>query len=185
MPATASALRRATAADYLALEEGAPFQLIGGVLVHEPAPTPWHQRLLLKLMVRLQQVVESRSLGYVYPSPIDVRLDDGNVYQPDVLFISSERESIITDQRIEGAPDLVAEVLSPSTGYYDLTHKRRVYAEHGVREYWVIDPLEQTVTVEQNDDGRFETLASVRNEGRVASVLLDGFVVDAAELFAE
>ena len=184
MPATAAAPRRATAADYLALEEGAPFQLIGGALVHEPAPTPFHQRLVVKLVVHLQRFVEEHDLGSVLLAPIDVRLDDGNVYQPDVLFISSERAAIITERRIEGAPDLVVEVLSPSTGYYDLTHKRRVYAEHGVREYWLIDPLERTVTVEPNDDGRFETLASVRNDGRVASALLDGFEIDAAALFA-
>ena len=77
----------------------------------------------------------------------------------------------------------MVEILSPSTGHYDLTRKRRLYEESGVREYWIVDPAEQTVEVLALTDSGYQTAARVRGEGRAASALLDGFGVDAATLF--
>ena len=79
--------------------------------------------------------------------PFDVVLSDTDVVQPDLLFVSNERANIITDENIQGAPDLVVEILSPSTAERDQTFKRSLYAKHGVKEYWLVDTDAKTVTV--------------------------------------
>ena len=117
-------------------------------------------------------------------APLDVALSDTLVVQPDVVFISHDRSGIVTRRGLSGAPDLVAEVLSPSTAYYDLTLKRDAYEAHGVDEYWIVDPERETVTVLAREDGLYRTHADLRGEGRAASALLDGFAVEVASLFA-
>jgi Uma2 family endonuclease len=87
-------------------------------------------------------------------SPTDVRLDDRNVIQPDVLWISPESDCVISDQRLEGAPDLVVEVLSPSTALVDKTVKFQLYEQHGVQEYGLIDPIANYVEVWKRDGNR-------------------------------
>ena len=175
---------RKTYADYAALDEGAPYQLINGELVMSPSPTRSHQAALLRLALMLQRFVVENSLGEVYVAPFDVKLSETEVYQPDLLFISADRLTIIAEQQVNGAPDLVVEVLSPATGYYDLTKKRRVYEVSGVKEYWIVDPIERTVEVLENVEGTYETVAKADQKGRVSSRLLDGFEVDLERLFA-
>ena len=172
-----------TYADYAALEEGAPYQLIDGELVMSPAPTVLHQLVIWRLGTRLFNHVETHELGIVVGSPIDVYLSDTETYQPDLIFISDERRDRITEPYIKGAPDLVVEVLSPSTGYYDLTKKRRTYEAAGVKEYWIIDPKEKTVEILYNLEGTFKTLIHAYQQGEVSSRLLNGFKVDLAKLF--
>ncbi len=175
---------RKTYADYAALDEDAPYQLIDGELVLSPSPTRAHQAVLLRLALMLQRFVAENSLGEVYVAPFDVKLSETEVYQPDLLFISANRLAVITEQHVNGAPDLVVEILSPATGYYDLTKKRRVYEVSGVKEYWIVDPIEHTVDVLENVEGTYETVAKAHQKGRVPSRLLDGFEVDLGRLFA-
>ncbi len=175
---------RKTYADYAALDEGAPYQLIDGELVMSPSPTRAHQAVLLRLALMLQRFVVENSLGEVYVAPFDVKLSETEVYQPDLLFISANRLAVITEQHVNGAPDLVVEILSPATGYYDLTKKRRVYEVSGVKEYWIVDPIERTVEVLENVEGTYETVAKADQKGRVSSRLLDGFEVDLERLFS-
>lgn len=174
---------RKTYADYAALDEGAPYQLIDGELVMSPSPSRLHQAVLLKLALRLTHFVDQHDLGEVYIAPFDVKLSDTETYQPDLLFLSKERLSILTEQQVEGAPDLVVEVLSPATGYYDLTKKKRVYETSGVREYWIIDPMEQQIEVFVNQTGDYRTHSRARRQGRAKSQLLEGFEIEAEELF--
>lgn len=175
---------RKTYADYAALDEGAPYQFIDGELVISPSPTHYHQTTLLNLVLMLQRFVVENSLGEVYVAPFDVKLSETEVYQPDLLFVSAERLTIIGEQQVNGAPDLVVEVLSPATGYYDLTKKRRVYEVSGVKEYWIVDPTERAVEVLENVDGTYQTVAKIYQKGRAASRLLEGFDVDLERLFA-
>ncbi|MES3629219.1 MAG: Uma2 family endonuclease, partial [Longimonas sp.] len=123
-------------ADYQQLPEGAPYQLIDGSLVMSPAPTSNHQRIVAYLYRALYACVEDG--GEVLFAPIDVKLSDTNVVQPDLVFVAKERLDVIGEQVIDGAPDLVMEVLSPSTAHHDLTTKKRLYEMHGVQEYWVV-----------------------------------------------
>ena len=172
-----------TYADYADLPDGAPYQLIDGVLIMSPAPTPHHQRILFRLAVTLDAFVQDKQRGEVMISPIDVYLSETDVFQPDLLFIAQSRLSIIGEQKIEGAPDLVAEILSPSTAYYDLKQKKRTYEAAGVREYWIVDPIEKSIEVYANAEGGFERIDRAEADGHVASRLLDGFTIALTELF--
>jgi len=167
-----------TYADYEKLPEGAPYQLIGGCLVKEPAPIPYHQILSSRLEFELMKFVEERDLGQVLNAPTDVYLSDTEVYQPDILFISKERMSIIGAKKIEAAPDLVIEILSPSSAYYDLRHKMHVYETSGVKEYWVVDPIEKGIEVYQNINGEFRLFNKAYRSGLIHSALLEGFAVE-------
>ncbi len=171
-----------TSADYIKLPEGVPYQLVGGQLVKEPSPTVRHQRLQSWLGTAMILYCREHDAGEVLYAPMDVYLSDTDVYQPDILFISKERSSIVTDQ-IHGAPDIVVEILSPSTAYIDLGHKRYIYAESGVREYWIIDPQERSVVVYSNFDGAFQRQCEARAEGEVWSEVLLGFRVGVEDLF--
>ncbi|WP_051276593.1 Uma2 family endonuclease [Desulfovirgula thermocuniculi] len=174
-----------TYADYAQLPEGAPYQLIGGKLVMTPAPTPRHQAILRRLGVKMANFVEEKGTGAVYFAPVDVYLQETEVLQPDIVFISRERFFIIGAEKIEGAPDLVVEILSPSTAYYDLRHKFKVYARCGVKEYWIVDPMEKSIEVYGGEGGRFTLIAKAEGTGKVESRIIEGFAVELEEVFAE
>jgi len=167
-----------TYADYEKLPEGAPYQLIGGNLVKEPAPVPYHQILSKRLALELATFVEKNVLGEVLYAPTDVYFSEKEVYHPDILFISKERMNIIGEKNIEAAPDLIIEILSPSSAYYDLRHKMRVYEASGVKEYWVVDPIEKDIEVYQNINGGFRLVNKACQSGVIHSVLLEGFAVE-------
>ncbi len=133
--------------DYARTPDDERWELLDGELVIVPSPNIPHQRVVTDLMTLLNVFVKNRDLSSVYAAPTDVVLSDTNVVQPDLLFVSGEREHIITHANIQGAPDLAVEIRSPSTAERDLTVKRRLYAEHGVKEYWLVDPDAMTVTV--------------------------------------
>lgn len=184
MGATATAVKkRHTYADYEKLPEGSPYQLIGGELVMTPAPTPYHQRISMEIGYALVKFVKARDLGEVLYAPIDVYLFETETYQPDIIFISKERPTIIGEKKIEGAPDLVVEILSPSTAYYDLRHKMRVYEKSGVKEYWIADPIEKTIELYENAAGAFSIFSKASEKGSVRSKLLAGFELDLVTIF--
>ena len=112
-----------------------------------PAPKEIHQRVLGYLHVALSLFVSEHRPGRVYLSPFDVVLTDTDVVQPDLLFVSHQRAAIVTEDNARGAPDLVIEILSPSTADRDLTFKRSLYARHGVSEYWLVDTDARTIEV--------------------------------------
>lgn len=167
-----------TYADYEKLPEGAPYQLIGGDLIKEPSPVPYHQMVSIRIVFELVKFVEERNLGVVLDAPMDVYLSDTEVYQPDIMFISKDRMNIIGEKNIEAAPDLVVEILSPSSAYYDLRHKMHVYETSGVREYWVVDPIEKSVEIYQNINGEFKLFNKALSSGLIRSALLEGFTVE-------
>ena len=170
--------------DFTALPEGTLAQLIDGDIIVSPVPNVKHQLVIGRLSRLLANFVDDRNLGVVFGSPLDVRLAEQRVFQPDIVFVSRERLNILGEQEVEGAPDLVVEVLSPSTGTYDLTKKRSAYEEAGVREYWIVDPDGESVEVLVLEEGTYQSSARVQDGGPVASRLLTGFEVDAAALFA-
>jgi len=170
--------------DYLRLPEGAPYQLIRGELIMSPSPSPIHQEVLKSIGVKLVTWVEPRGLGKVYFAPIDVYFSDTDVYQPDIIFISKERLQIIDDKKINGPVDLVIEILSPATAYYDLRIKKDLYEKAGVKEYWIVDPLEKMIEIYFNENGRFSLHQTVRGTGDIASKLINGFKIDLKEVFS-
>lgn len=171
-----------TAAEYEKLPEGPPQQLINGEIIMSPAPSFYHQRIVVKLTTIFENYVSANNLGVVNASPIDVYLKEDEVYQPDIIFISNERKKII-DMNVKGAPDLIVEVLSPSNAYYDLVHKKNIYEETGVKEYWVVDPGEKTVEVYENKNKIFIPFSKARISGTVNSKILEGFSIEVEKLF--
>ena len=119
----------------------------------------------------------------MYDAPFDVKLSETETYQPNVVFVSAARRALLTDTGAEGAPDLVMEVLSPSTGYYDLTYKKRVYAASGVREYWLADPQEQHIEVHGNQGGAFALRDQAHSTGTVTSEVLEELSVALGDVF--
>ncbi|WP_420455639.1 Uma2 family endonuclease [Rubrivirga sp.] len=171
---------------FLALPEGTPAQYLDGQIYTSPAPRPRHQDVVQNLYRALREYASEHS-GYAGVAPFDVYLAPERAVQPDVLYLSSDRRDRISERGIEGAPTLVAEVLSPSTAYLDVSVKRTAYEEAEVEELWVIDPGEQTVMVlTREHPGRtgLARTAYVYEAGPVASTALAGFEVEAADLFA-
>lgn len=121
-------------------DNGKRYEVIDGELCVSSPPDWKHQLTLNNLNVRVTVWVQARRLGYVVTAPTGVVLDDENGVQPDLLFVSNERAQIITRRGVEGAPDLVVEVLSPSTERRDRGLKLHRYAKAGVPHYWILDP---------------------------------------------
>jgi Uma2 family endonuclease len=169
--------------DYRKLPEGAPYQLIGGELVLTPAPGTYHQIIAMKLGVQMVNFVSSKERGMVLFTPVDVYLEETETYQPDIIFIARERMEIIEPARISGAPDLVVEILSPTTAYYDLRKKYKVYERTGVKEYWIVDPEEKSVQVFLSKEGKFVLDQEVAGQGAVSSRILEGFTVSLESIF--
>ncbi len=174
---------RYTHADYAQLPEGAPYELIRGELVMSPSPSFQHQQISIRLASALFQFVEERGNGYAVAAPMDVRLSEEDTVQPDLIFIAADRHDIIGAQAIEGAPDLIVEIFSPSTTHRDVGVKKRLYEQHGVREYWTVDPDTQAVEIHVNTDDGFEQHARFVEAGTISSTVLEDFAVDLTDLF--
>lgn len=150
MARMATATKKLTYADYARLpDDGCRHEIIEGEEFVTPAPSTDHQSTVLNIASLLRAHVRERKLGRVFVSPTDVLLSRHNIVEPDVLFVSKRRASIVTTENIKGAPDLVVEVLSPSTASIDRVKKANVYERDGVREYWIVDPTEQTVEIRE------------------------------------
>ena len=121
------------------MPEGTYCQLIDDTIIMSPAPTTPHARILSKIFTRFYKAVEQIQAGEVFCAPVDVFLNRKNAYQPDILFVAENRREIIEKKGINGAPDVVIEILSTDRKY-DLKKKKLVYEQSGVQEYWVVDP---------------------------------------------
>lgn len=146
---------RFTYEDYVLLPEDRRYEIVDGELLLTPAPTPYHQTVAKRLGFLLDAHVQGMHLGEVFIAPCDVVLSRFDVLQPDIFFVSAERMSIIGEKYISEAPDLVVEVLSPSTADRDRVAKARQYAKFGVREMWIADPKAHTIEVLVNSSEGF------------------------------
>ncbi len=168
------------------LEEGAPYQLINYDLIMSPSPTLLHQIISIKLTgLILDFRKKNNDRGLLLYAPMDVKFDDGNILQPDLIYISESKKAEIVKERIEGSPDLVVEILSLSNAYYDLRQKKDLYEKYGVLEYIIIDPIDQIVEVHILKEGLFVLDQKVKQPDAFHSTILDGFSVDLKELFEQ
>ena len=139
--------------DYATLPDEPRCELIFGRFYLSPSPSAMHQVVVL-LLSRLLDEIADASGGLALPAPLDVHLAEHSVVQPDVMYVSASRREIVRE-RLEGAPDLVVEVLSPGTSRRDRGEKLRLYSQAGVREYWVVDPAERQIEFLANREGDF------------------------------
>lgn len=162
-------------------ETGDRYELIDGELVVTPSPIPFHQVVLGRGFRLFDAFVVRTNVGIVLTAPVDVVLATGVVVVPDLLVIARHRLGIIGPKAIEGPPDLVLEIHSPSTRDRDLGEKKALYARYRVPEYWAGDPDARSITVFALRDGRYDVLPLV--DGRARSEVLPGFEVEVAGLF--
>lgn len=173
--------------DLLAMpEDGLRHELIDGVHYVSAAPRPRHQLALIRLATRIETYLRAHPLGVLRPGPADVVFTDHDVVEPDLLFISRERREILTGLNISGgAPELVVEILSPSTRRRDPVLKHRLYERWGVDEYWIVDPPRETVQAFRRAGGRYRLAAELGAGDVLATPILPGLALPLAEVFAD
>ena len=169
--------------DYLNTSDDVRYELIDGDLILAPAPTTLHQRVLINLLYAIGPFVRANGLGEVFAAPTDVYLSDTNVVQPDILFIATERAHIITETNIQGAPDLVIEIASPSTEERDRSVKLQLYARFGVLEYWIAHPVNETVETLRLENGGFVPTGHYNRTDALTTPLLPGLRIDLSQVF--
>jgi Uma2 family endonuclease len=166
-------------------ESNLPHELIDGELRMPAAPNLRHQRILGHIHRALAAFIEGRGLGIVVQSPADVVLDSQRplVLQPDLLYVSRERTAIAQD-KVYGAPDLTVEIFSGSGATFDRTEKAALYAQYGVREYWLVDPEAETIEVRRLEQHGYETVGVFRRGDAIRSLLFPELQLLIQQIFA-
>jgi Uma2 family endonuclease len=165
------------------LEEGYFYELIDGIIVRRKTPTPIHQGISMEIATNMSNFIIKNKLGELFAAPIDVFFDPNNNTQPDVLFVKKDRDFIITRNGIEGAPDLIVEILSPSTFKIDRTDKFELHLRFGVPEYWIVDPKNQSIEVYVLEDNRYKMAFFAIENGLIQSKVLEGLSLEVSEVF--
>jgi Uma2 family endonuclease len=160
------------------------FELIEGEVFMTPSPNTAHQRAVRRLLRMLDEFVEAEDLGEVFIAPYDIVFSKWTALEPDLLFIRKERRSIITDANVQGVPDLVIEILSPSNKAYDRQMKLRAYEKAGVPEVWYFDPEERTAEIlNLGSEGRYVLTAKLSGDDAIVSKVLSGLSLDLNAVF--
>jgi Uma2 family endonuclease len=173
--------------DYVLLpQDGKRHEIIDGEHYVSPAPFVSHQDLVVELTIRLGGFVKAHRLGRLLVAPTDVLLSPYDIVQPDLLFVSNERAAIVGLKNLQGAPDLVIEILSRSTSRLDKVLKLKAYERYGVQAYWIFDASRKGVQPwERTEDSLHrKRFLSAAVEDVLTSPLLPGFELPLAELFA-
>jgi Uma2 family endonuclease len=161
-------------------------ELIDGEHIVSPAPIVKHQRVVLNIATIISVFVQPRGLGEVFVAPVDVYFSEHDVVEPDVLYVSSENAQRVQELFVDGAPDLVVEVVSPSSHRIDKVRKLRLYEAYGVKEYWLAYPKTDTIEVyRRTAEGRLELQASLSAAAGdvLETPLLPGLRIPLGEIF--
>ena len=165
-------------ADYCAAPADKRYELLDGELIMVPAPNLKHQRVQLELAAALRRFIRDRALGELFIPACDVVLSEHDVVQPDLLFVSREREHLLSGgQNVQGAPDLVVEILSPGTAERDRGEKLALYGKRGVTECWLVDPVSETVRIHRLQGERLIPTRTFGREETLRSPLLGGLAL--------
>jgi len=176
--------KKFTYQDYLKLQGDEYYEIIQGELIMmTPAPSIVHQRISRKIEFLLEKYILENNLGEIFYAPCDVILDNENVVQPDIFFISKERNDIITEKNIQGAPDLIIEIVSENTSYRDLIQKKVLYANFKVKEYWLVIPEEKSIEIDILKGNEFELYKKYKIDDKLESPLLNGFSFHLKDIF--
>ena len=182
--ATAQPDVKLTYEDYCAAPADERYELLDGELIMVPAPNLKHQMVSAEIYAQLREFIKDRALGTLLYAPCDVLFSDNDVVQPDLLFVSRQREHLLRDgQKVQGAPDLVVEILSPSTADRDQGEKLALYARHGVTEYWLVDPIAETVSIHRQRAGVLVPIQTFGRNQTLRSPLLAGLELHLDHVF--
>ncbi|MDZ7261667.1 MAG: Uma2 family endonuclease, partial [candidate division KSB1 bacterium] len=146
-------------------------------------PSIRHQSVVMELSMLLYNFIKRKKLGRLFAAPCDVILSKINIMQPDILFISRENYKVLTELNIQGTPDLIIEVLSPSTRETDRVYKKHIYERFGVKEYWIVDPDEESVEIWLLEDKKYRQLCKAGKKDTVKSQLLEGLQINLSSIF--
>ncbi len=185
--ATTQRVVKLTCEDYRAAPADERYELLDGDLVMVAAPNLRHQELQFRIGRELGNFIVEHSLGKLFFAPCDVILSDTDVVQPDLLFVSREREHLLSSgENVQGAPDLVVEILSPATADRDQGYKRELYGRHGVTEYWLVDPVAETVSIhrQRQREGVLALSRTFSRKQTLRSPLLTGLELDLKDIFS-
>ena len=174
--------KRWTYEDYYRLEDGQRHEVIDGNLLISPAPDTWHQNWLNDINIFLSQFVKQRSLGQIFIAPVDVVLDPENTVQPDIIFVSAANAGIIQRPAIFGTPELLVELISPSSVRRDRYDKKDLYARFGVKEYWIGDPANKSLEILTLKEGRYDLHCAAEVQGKLTSLVLAGLEFDLTDI---
>jgi Uma2 family endonuclease len=170
--------------DYAALpDDGRRYEIVNGVLVMAPAPTPEHQDIAGEIYVALRAYVKLAGLGRVFMGPLDVQLSPENTFQPDLVVLLNAQLDRVTEKKIAGAPDLAVEIASPSTAAYDRLTKYEKYAQAGITEYWIVKPTRRTVEMLVLEHGKYRSLGVFSGPQTLPSRVVPGLPVMVEQFF--
>lgn len=164
-------------------EDGLRREVIGGTLYEAAAPERAHQKVSGRFHILFHNAVEVTGWGEVYYAPVDVRFSPIDQVQPDLLVLRRDRLDIYRGGTVFGPPDIVVEILSPSTRFYDLNQKRTLYASQAVPEFWIADPRRRELEQLAHRDGDLRPV-SPDQDGRFRSTVVADLIVDPGTLFA-
>jgi Uma2 family endonuclease len=172
--------------DYRELpDDGQRYEIIEGVLHVSPAPSIRHQFTAMALSATLYMHCRHRRLGRIFSAPCDVVFAAISVVQPDIIFVSQERLSLLTDANVQGAPDLVVEVISPSSVTRDLDTKRQLYAQYGVKYYWLVHPIDRWVRAYELRGSEYELVAEAEGDQPFSAPPFPDLAIDLTELWSD
>ncbi len=175
---------RLTYRDWLSFpDDGRAYEIIDGELFVTPSPSIRHQRTSRELQHALLTFLRSTGSGEVLSAPVGVKLDDGSVVEPDIVVVLAANAGRIGEQVIEGAPDIVIEILSPGTAQRDLGIKRRKYEASNVPEYWIVDAESRRIEVLSLHAGRYSRSQTFGGTDTLTSSSLAGFALDVSDVF--
>ncbi len=170
--------------DYAALpDDGKQYEIVNGVLLMAPAPSPEHQSIVVRIAYYLFPRIDLAGIGKLFTAPLDVKLSRNNTFQPDLVVILNAHLDRIAEKKIIGAPDLVVEVASPSTATYDRLTKYEKYAQAGISEYWIVKSASRTVEVLVLEGGEYRSLGIFRGEQTLPSRIMPDLLVAVEQFF--
>lgn len=171
--------------DYVKLTppDSGNFELLNGRIFFMASPTPTHQEISSLLNTYLGIYIISNKLGKLFAAPMDVLFTPHDSFQPDLLFIAKERLNIIDENKIEGTPDLIVEILSPSNDTNEMSYKKHIYGSTGVKEYWLINVEKQTLTLYKQIENELRWQKDIQKNEVLQSEIITGFELDISKIF--
>ncbi len=159
-------------------------ELSDGRLIMAPMPTYRHQETVFRLAIKLREFAERNEKGKVVLAPYPVRLWEGKIREPDIIFVLKENKWKLHEKYCD-VPDLVVEVISPGTEKVDKEEKFKEYEKAGVKEYWICDPDKKEVFVYYLEEGKYKLFGHFKGEDKLRSKLLRGFEINLNEVWEE
>jgi Uma2 family endonuclease len=168
--------------EYYQLNDDKRYEILQGELIIVPAPDLEHQRISRKLEIKMALFIESKNSGELFHAPVDVILEKGQVVQPDIVYVSNENSKLLQKRGIFGSPDLIVEIISPSSIKVDRHVKFSIYESFKVKEYWVMDPANKTIEIFLLEKDKYKLFCFAEQDEIAKSSVLTDFEVNVNDI---